>query len=211
MSEVENPYAGRRELLGAILAGGRSRRMGRPKEGLQLANGRPMIEHVIRVLRAVSPAVAIVGDCTGYPVSEHGDLIHLLDRTPDQGPLGGIEALLASGLAERYLVATCDQPLLSVPLLRRLIEVREDRPVFLVTESGEELVPFPCLLNAGWLRPVQEAMARGRLSVRERIRNSAVSWVCVPDSFQALTRSMNTPADLDRLGPGPARDGSDPA
>ena len=38
---------------GAILAGGLSKRMGSPKEGVQLWDSRPMIEHVIETLEKV--------------------------------------------------------------------------------------------------------------------------------------------------------------
>ena len=188
-------------LMGAILAGGRGRRMGAPKEAVRLADGRPMIEHVIDAMRG-APAlkVAIVGACEGYPVSEKPDLIHLPDLHPGLGPLAGLEALLASGLAERYLIATCDQPLLRPELLTALAESPSSLPRFLITESGTRLDPFPCALPVGWLDHVQRAMAHEHLSVRDLVRNSDVEWFTVPDDHAQQIKSFNSMNQLKQEG-----------
>ncbi len=183
-------------LMGAILAGGRSRRMGAPKEAIRLADGRPMIEHVIDAIRVICPKIAIVGACEGYPVNEKPDLIHLPDLHPGLGPLAGLEALLVSGLAERYLIATCDQPLLRPQLLMTLAESPSSLPKFIITESGTRLDPFPCALPAQWLGHIQRAVAHEDLSVRELVRNSNVEWLTVPDDHAQQIQSFNSMSQL---------------
>lgn len=183
---------------GAILAGGQSRRMGRPKEGIFLSDGRPMIEHVIEPLRGVCRRVAIVGACHGYPIPAAIDLIHLNDSEPGAGPLVAIATLLRSGLdSEGYLVAACDQPFLTAPLLSLLMEDRSPLPRFFRSEEGTPLDPFPGYFPVGWFSEVERALQQGERSVRRLIERTPVSWIPIPDEFRGFLKSINTPADLE--------------
>lgn len=197
-------------LMGAVLAGGASRRMSVPKEGILLTDGRPMIEHVFEALFALCPRIAVVGSCRGYALAGRDNLVHLHDRLSGVGPLGGLEALLASGLAAFYLVATCDQPLLKPALLRRLASKTSDLPVFLRSRSGEQLDPFPCLLPAAWLEEVRKALEEERFSVRNLVRSSPVTWRTIPDRWTGQLRSVNTPEELEALCRNVCGGGKDP-
>src|SRR5262245_11687956 len=100
--------------VGAILTGGLSTRMGRDKATLRMPDGRLMMQHVIAALERVCPQVVIVGPTDGLHLAIH-------DLRPQCGPLGGIESLLASGIAnDYYLICACDAPLVSIDLLKTL-------------------------------------------------------------------------------------------
>lgn len=100
-------------LLGAVLAGGQSRRFGSDK-ALAHWRGRTLADHVAAALSTHVEEVVICG--RGLP-----------DRpAPGLGPLGGINAALAHAAAhgfDRVLVAPCDTPLLNEPLLARLAAI----------------------------------------------------------------------------------------
>jgi molybdopterin-guanine dinucleotide biosynthesis protein A len=187
-------------LIGAILAGGHSRRMGRPKEGVVLWDGRPMIEHVVEAMQAVCRRVVIVGACRGW--TPEPPIIRLDDRRLDLGPLGGIETLLSSGLASGYLVAGCDQPLLTPEIFRLLAEPpNPDIPCFLRAEDGSELDPFPGYFPAAWVSVARAELQRGRLGFRNVIRGGRSGWVALPEALQRGVGSLNTPADVVRVNP----------
>lgn len=103
-------------ILGAIIAGGQSRRFGSDK-ALVLASGLPMIERVAASLRSVVDAVAVCG-------REYKDLIALPDRpAPGLGPLGGLAAALHFAVIQGYtrvITAPCDTPTLMPALLGEL-------------------------------------------------------------------------------------------
>ena len=94
---------------GFVLAGGRSTRMGTDKALLHYA-GRPLIAHAVDLLRPREL----------NPTSWECDLILLLyapvveDLHPDCGPLGGIEAALASSSSDWNLFLPVDLPLSAV-------------------------------------------------------------------------------------------------
>lgn len=186
------------ELIGAILAGGHSRRMGRPKEGVVLWDGRPMIEHVVEAMRAVCQRVVIVGACRGW--NPEPPIIRLDDRYADLGPLGGIDALLSSGLAGGYLVVGCDQPLLTPQIIRLLSNAPDpDIPHFLRTEDGIDLDPFPGYFPAAWLPVARAALQQGQRSVRDVIRRRRAGWVTLPEASRLGMDSVNSPADVLRV------------
>ena len=158
-----------------------------------------MIAHVIAALRAVCRRVVIVGACRGYRIPEDSGIVQIEDLHPGDGPLAGIEALLASGLDDRYLVAACDQPLLTPALLRVLLQ---DDPAGLClfhTEDEREVTPFPGVYPADWLPVVQDALREGRRSVYRLLACSAVSRVNLPPADLHRLCSINAPDDLEQL------------
>jgi molybdenum cofactor guanylyltransferase len=103
------------KLLGAIIAGGGSRRFGGDKAAA-LLNGRALIDHVADALRPQVDALIVCGrDLPG--------LDSVADRpTADMGPLGGLCAALHYAAQHKYdavLTAGCD--VLPVPDLRALV------------------------------------------------------------------------------------------
>ena len=106
---------------GAILCGGAGRRMGQPKAGLVLPDGVTMVERVFAAMSAVCRQVVLVGAATDLPLSMRG-VRHIEDRLPQLGPMGGVEALLASGLDSEYLIAPCDIFLVVPDVFRLLLQ-----------------------------------------------------------------------------------------
>jgi len=182
---------------GAILAGGESRRMGQPKEGVILPDGHPMIAHVISALQAVCRQIVIVGACRGFRIPE--DVQHLPDLHPGEGPLAGLESLLAGGLDDRYLIAGCDQPLLTPELLRRLTRCESNGICLFDTGDERDFLPFPGIYPAALLTRVREALSNGQRSMKRLLERAAITCVMLPAEDVPLLRSFNTPADLAEL------------
>lgn len=180
-------------MTGAVLAGGASRRMGLPKEGARLPDGRPMLLHVLDALRAVCPTVAVVGAYRDVDLPQ--GVVSIPDLRPGEGPLAGLEALLSSGLDDDYLVLGCDQPLATPALLARL-DTGGTRPAFFRDEDGAEHHPFPGRFPASLAQSAREALDRGERSPRRVLRDLPVDWITIPAEQAARLRSLNTPDDL---------------
>lgn len=106
------------EVTGAVLAGGRSSRLGRDKALLTIA-GEPLLARAVRILASVCGSVLVVAGperqalVPGVPV--------LPDELPGAGPLGGIATALRAIEGERLLAVATDMPLLQPAVLRLLI------------------------------------------------------------------------------------------
>lgn len=110
-------------ILGAILAGGQSRRFGSDK-ALAPFKGQALIAHVAARLAPQVDALAVCGRGPFDELADRAIAVWLADRpTPGLGPLGGLLAALEHGAAKGFcavLSTPCDTPLLPLDLAARL-------------------------------------------------------------------------------------------
>lgn len=137
MNTVEGGSPG--NLMGVVLAGGRSRRFGADKALFNLA-GRPMAAWALDALKAATALQVVVGndprvaDALGVPGRP--------DRLPNRGPLGGLQSGLAWAREEGYggvFLLACDLPLMSAGLVARILEAWPDDALGVVPESSGPL------------------------------------------------------------------------
>jgi molybdopterin-guanine dinucleotide biosynthesis protein A len=198
------PVAAR--VLGLVLAGGRSSRMGREK-ALAPLQGRPLLAHV---LERFSPQVgAVVLNANGDPARFAAFACPVLpDEVADAGPLAGIVAGLQYAMGEQWeAVATCpsDAPFLPGDLVERLWRgLGHGRAACVRTPAGLE--PLFALWRTGALPAAERALDEGRLAVRAVLAEVGCAEVDWPDA--APFANLNTPRDLemaDRLDDGDTR------
>ncbi len=113
-------------ILGAVLAGGQSRRFGSDK-ALALYRGKPLIDHALSRLGAVTDTVVICGGVRpGYVAVPDAP-------ASDLGPLGGLCGAIGHARAHGFvavLTMPCDTPELPIDLLRDL--ARSAQPAYLI-------------------------------------------------------------------------------
>ncbi len=118
-------------VVGAVLCGGASRRMGRPKAVAEL-DGRPLAAHAAGALAAAGAArVVLVGGDAAW--ADALGLALVPDRWPGEGPLGGLATAVLDAATDEdpgtiVVVAACDQPRLDPTDLGRLVAALEARP-----------------------------------------------------------------------------------
>jgi molybdopterin-guanine dinucleotide biosynthesis protein A len=109
----------RTPLSAAVLAGGKSERMGQDKAFLRLEPDGPMLlEIVLERLRDVADDVMIVAN--DIPRYERFGARVVPDVMPGFGTLSGIHAALEGAMHEHCLVVACDMPLLNPEVLAYL-------------------------------------------------------------------------------------------
>ncbi|WP_448096354.1 molybdenum cofactor guanylyltransferase [Luteibacter yeojuensis] len=142
---------GRHVIVGLVLAGGRSSRMGEDKALMRL-DGHTLLERGLSVLRAAgAERVAISGTRAGG----------IPDRWPEAGPVGGI-ASAAAGLPDgEWLVIPVDMPRLHEDVLRPLLAASSPT---VVSWQGHPL-PMRLTMNAATREVLADVMM---LAGRER-------------------------------------------
>lgn len=105
-------------LLGAVLAGGQSRRFGSDK-AVALLDGVSLLEHAVSQLREVTDEIVVCGH-----TSTIAGATSIADRPhPGLGPLGGLCAALcyaADGEFDAVVSLGCDTPIVPRALLTKL-------------------------------------------------------------------------------------------
>lgn len=184
--------------------------MGRPKAGIILSNGLTMIEHVYHALSQVCTNVVLVGHFQGVP-SSLAHVLQIKDNLEGRGPLGGLEALLGSGLDSEYLISPCDLGLVNNKVFELLIRDQVIPPVILAHPEYDlnnmrgqaltNLIDQPLIgrYSASMLPLVRRQIDRNELAMHRFIQLFAVTRVIIPKYLRKATTDADTPHDLNRL------------
>lgn len=198
--------------LGAILAGGRSRRYGTPKAFAEVG-GVSLVERARRALAPSTRAVILVGDdprlgAFGLPL--HPD-VH-----PDVGPLAGLHTALRAAVeagAPGAFVLACDLPLVPAELVRALVlcfaEAGGTRAVLPESPGPLGVEPLCGCYPVEWLAEVTrrvEAVARAgqtSASMIALIRENEPTLMPLEEVSQIVKASVaflnvNRPEDRER-------------
>ncbi len=181
-------------VLGAVLAGGGSRRMGRDKASLPF-HGRPLIQSVIDSLKSVFSDVVIVSD--QRRTYEFLKLPVLADILPECGPLGGIYTALVHGNGRPLFAVACDLPLISPELIQYILdfgipkesspEFSESEPVAKIPVQQDRLHPLCGWYSGSCLKLIEQNLKRRQLKVLDFLQQ--IRMVPVPvTSEQAFYR-----------------------
>lgn len=167
-AKVIDPSTGRIPgLVGVILCGGRSSRMGRPKEWLELG-GRTLLQHVAQAVSEAAESIAVVAaaDHDPPPVSVDGPIQIVHDSLMDQGPLHGIARGMESlpGQAAAVYVSACDVPLLTPEWIRFLVARLGDNDA-VVPRSAGRLHPLAAVYKPSARDTAQRLLAQGERRV----------------------------------------------
>lgn len=189
-------------ILGAVLIGGESRRMGRDKALLPV-EGQPLAERVASTLERVVSRVVLVGR---DPADDRfPDRTVLADRFPGQGPLAGLHAALLEAAGGPVFLAACDLPGLTPQLIEWILgdePVTRDAPRARVPVAGGRLQPLCALYGPACLDPAQRALEAGRLSMHRLLDDLDVTPKPLTPSLDFyrpdLLANWNEPDDIPR-------------
>ena len=192
-------------ITAVILAGGRSRRLGRDK-AVEPFDGEPLIRRVIRrasesvSARQVVVVVADLERAAALPLDdEHRTSV---DVFPDCGSLGGIYTGLDAATTEWSLVTACDMPFLSASLLAHLAGLRDGVDAVVPVVDGRP-EPTHALYNRRCLPAIETRLRAGQLKISGFFDDVAVRYVPEneirdfdPDLLSFF--NINRPEDLSR-------------
>jgi molybdopterin-guanine dinucleotide biosynthesis protein A len=180
----------------AIMAGGKSKRMGQDKAWIEL-DGEPLVKRVADVLAEVADEVLIVANDPKY---ERLGLRVVRDRWPDGGALGGIATGVGAATHDTVLVAACDMPFLSADVWRVLLGHVGEADV-VVPKVGEELETLHAIYAKSCVPHMARAIAENRLRVISFFDAVSVKTIEEPElravdpTLRAFT-NVNTPEEL---------------
>jgi molybdopterin-guanine dinucleotide biosynthesis protein A len=168
----------------AVLAGGKSRRMGRDKAFVELA-GTPMIQWVITAVAQCSRTAFIISNepekFTSFGLPVYPDVI------PGMGPLSGLHTAFAVTGADRVMIAPCDSPLVSPDAIKLILDYPDG--------GAEAAIPFVDGREQGMLAVYARS---GIERYAERIASASIMF----DEFRlGLDRIFITEDELRKVEP----------
>jgi molybdenum cofactor guanylyltransferase len=193
------------DALGAILAGGASRRLGSPK-ALAMVGGVSIVQRVRAAVQAVVGRTVLIANQPGL-FAEVG-LNSRPDLSPGAGPVAGVQAALRwaddEGLAGALIVA-CDLPFVHPDALRLIVEGgRRAHPpadAVAVRLDAGEAAPLCTWMAVRALPAVERAVGGDDRSLGTLFSAIRTHWIRVQEFTpirdpHTLFFNVNTPDDL---------------
>jgi molybdopterin-guanine dinucleotide biosynthesis protein A len=181
--------------VGAVLAGGQSSRMGRPKPMVELG-GRPMLARIVGTVGSAGLEPVVVAK----PDSElpHVDCRVLSEPDQPSHPLTGLVTALRASAGRGVVAIACDMPLVPAKFLSWLAALEEP---LAVCEVGGRLEP----LLGRYSPEVAERLAEGleRSAAMRDVVRSLEPYVVEESQIrrfgdpERIVFNVNTPEDLE--------------
>jgi molybdenum cofactor guanylyltransferase len=184
-----------------VVAGGRSRRMGRDKATL-VFEGEPLWSRQFRILHEIKPQALWLSAQTRPDWSPAGVEV-ITDKAPSRGPLSGLGAALDRLLTTHLLVLAVDLPRMTAEHLRKLCALA--RPgCGVVPRNGDYFEPLCAVYPVEARGDARLALAGKDVSMQAFVRNllgqSRMKLYPVPANESSLYCNVNTPEDLAAAG-----------
>lgn len=194
-----NPAPTPFDITGVVLAGGRARRMGGQDKGLVTLAGRPMVEHVLEVLRPQVGTILINANRNAARYAQYGYPV-VADRDGDfSGPLAGMASAMAEAPTPFIVTVPCDGPLLAADLVSRLtLALARDQADLAVAHDGERMQPVYALLPVRLLPSLERWLAAGERKIDSWYALHQVALADFSDRARMFI-NVNTPEDRDSV------------
>jgi molybdopterin-guanine dinucleotide biosynthesis protein A len=175
-----------------VLAGGASRRMGRPKALLPVG-GSTLVEWLVgRLAPAFDHLLVAARDPGQLPPGLRPWLV--ADLHPGCGPLAGVEAGLAASPHDTLVAVACDMPRVTAPFAGRLADTATAEPLdAVVPRLDGRPEPACAAYRRSAAGPIAAALSAGRLRAADALADLRVRWL--DDEDPGLFANLNTPAD----------------
>ena len=183
-------------LLGIVLCGGQSKRMGRDKAELKTRSGMTFLDHAYQRLIECCGAVCLSGSNpreTRY--------MRIADPPESYGPISGLYASLDFAMVQGYdavVFTPVDTPFLTVDDIGKLVDAFRADPGNVVCAINESNVttsiePLIAVYPASFATIILHALRQSQYSLQRVLAAQAITRV--PLSAIAC-RNINTPSDL---------------
>jgi len=177
-----------------MLAGGDSRRMGRPKAWLEVGD-----TYLLRyVASRLAPAFTDVMVSFAEPEQLEQPVPYriVFDRKRAAGPLAGIEAGLSAAREEIMFAVACDMPFVTVDLAQAAVAAARGCDAAIPRLDGR-VEPVCAAYRRTALPAIAAALDAGLLTAADVAERLDVTWLEGLEAAQF--QSLNTPADVARF------------
>lgn len=174
---------------GAILAGGRSLRMGRDKAFL-VQDGLTMVQRQAAVLRSVGCDEVLISGRIGVDYAVAGTRV-VYDPVDGAGPLAGLVAALTGARNDWVLVLAVDLPLITAGFIKRLLAAGAGR-TGAVPHGSHGYEPLAALYPRGMLAEATAALHRGEYSLQQLVARAEQSGLLVRFPLEEIDTRLLT-------------------
>ncbi len=177
----------------AILAGGKSSRMGTPK-GLICIEGQSMISRIAEVLKPLVDEVLVIANDDLY---NHCGFPVFKDVFEEKGPVSGIHSALIHAQNDTVVILSCDVPFVSSGLIEFLLVHKNEAEIIVPVHQGKT-EPLIGVYGKSTLPSIEQCIVSGQTKMQEILVSLQAKHIQLPDNLfsESLFININTPEDL---------------
>jgi molybdopterin-guanine dinucleotide biosynthesis protein A len=184
-------------ISGAILAGGKSSRMGINKAFLDV-KGKRIIDRIIDLFSALFTEIIIVTE-NSHNFKEFRNAHIVEDIYKLQGPLGGIYTGLKESFTENVFFTACDMPFLHIGLISRLCVVADSGLYDCVIPcSSRGIEPLCGIYNKNILELLYASIVSKDLAVKSCLSKCRCKYLETSLEESISFYNINTKEDLEK-------------
>ena len=182
-------------VYGLVLAGGKSRRMGRDKALLE-RDGQSQLAYIVDLMNRCVDKVFVSTRADQENDAERNRYEQIVDRFDDLGPVAGILSALLEYPEVDWLVVACDLPNINEHTISNLLEQRDGEHPFTAYISSHDGLPEPlcAVYHSACTEIVEQFIAAGVNCPRKILIRSETELLQQPDP-RSLD-NVNTPDEL---------------
>lgn len=188
-------------VTGILLAGGKSRRMGKDKRFILLGQ-KTLFERSCAVLCELFEEVCVV--IAHDSPSLQAEVPVIRDLIPDCGSLGGLYTGLRWAKTQHIFLAACDMPFLNPDVIRYMVNVKEQADI-VIGRWAARLQPTHAVYGRNCLPVIEEMMNLKNKKIHSMIDHPALRVRMIAEwEFEQIDRNgrsmfnINTPSDLEQ-------------
>jgi molybdopterin-guanine dinucleotide biosynthesis protein A len=179
----------------AILAGGKSDRMGRDKSLLNIG-GVPMLKHIIDISNCISQERLIVSNTPNMHNSFGWPIVS--DSYKNKGPLGGLYTALNCIKSDRLLLLACDMPYLRTDFLHYITKIYTEKDA--VVPYCDTPQPLCAVYKTTLVGKIEALINQQQLSMQYFLKKIDVVQVLADqwshiEGHNKFFANINTPTD----------------
>ena len=187
-------------ITGVVLGGGKSRRMGQDKRGLEW-EGVKFLDKICFIMGELFDEVLLVTATEDYSCG-HLPVRLVTDAIPQKGSLGGLYTGIKEASHPFAFVVACDMPFLNLSLISRLCALPECDVLMVRLSAG--LQPLHGRYSKRCSPIIEQMIQEGSFRIQSLVDHSSLSVQIIEESmFQDIDPycysflNINTPSDLE--------------
>ncbi len=191
---VNGKWAMRMDATAIIMAGGKSRRMGRDKSMLAV-NGEPVIKHIFKQLYPHFNQVLVSSD----EVSRYSFLgVKVVpDEDANKGPLMGIASALRVSANQVNFVIACDIPEVDIGFVRQMVRESKNFDAVVPQAGPSRYDPLFAIYKKNTLVVIDKAIASGNYRIIDPLRYCKVNYINL--AYGQQLKNLNTMKDYQQF------------
>ena len=180
----------------AVLAGGKSSRMGTDKALLEL-NGETFMQMLCREFDDFEEKMIARGNRSEIPEVSWSCIS---DIYVNRGPIGGLHAVLSQMESDAVFCISCDMPLLQKSLVSLLFQYMKEGidAVIAVTEDGRKH-PLCGIYRKSVVGILEKQILSGNNRMMAALEQMQVTYVTILDADSRQLKNINTPEDYSAI------------